>query len=269
MPSRRTGGILLACLLALATAGSAQAASTSGATGSSGATGATGSTGATATAGTQPGPVPGPTERLAYLAYVVIPTEARTAPSVYASVAEHVGTQSLWVGGPVQLLVLGSAIDAAGREWLQVRLPIRPNDASGWIPSNNVILKRTEWRLVVYLHHRRLEALHDGQLVRSFQVVIGKRATPTPMGLFALYAIARQPPGSELGPYALHLTAHSDVLTNYGGGPGRVAIHGRAGPLLADPIGSARSHGCIRADNNEILWLVARLPLGTPVEVVY
>jgi lipoprotein-anchoring transpeptidase ErfK/SrfK len=39
------------------------------------------------------------------------------------------------------------------------------------------------------------------------------------------------------------------VLDDYGGGPGRVAIHGRAGASLLDPLGTARSHGCIRIDN--------------------
>jgi lipoprotein-anchoring transpeptidase ErfK/SrfK len=216
---------------------------------------------------TSPGPVPAPTPELAYLATVVVHTEARAAPSVYATVVTPVSTESLWVHGPVGLLVLRSVVDAAGREWLWVRLPIRPNDAKGWIPANDVIVHPTQWRIVVKLRSRRLEALHDGLLVRSFPVVVGKAATPTPTGLFALYAIARQPRGSELGPYALHLTAHSNVLTNYGGGPGRVAIHGRAGPLLRDPVGTARSHGCIRADNYEITWLVARLQLGTPVVV--
>jgi hypothetical protein len=37
-------------------------------------------------------------------------------------------------------------------------------------------------------------------------------------------------------------TAYSDVLEDYGGGRGRVPIHGRSGAVLADPLGSARSH---------------------------
>jgi lipoprotein-anchoring transpeptidase ErfK/SrfK len=56
-------------------------------------------------------------------------------------------------------------------------------------------------------------------------------------------------------------------LMNYGGGPGRVALHGRAGALLDDPLGSASSHGCIRMDNKVIAWLAARLGPGTPVRV--
>ena len=52
--------------------------------------------------------------------------------------------------------------------------------------------------------------------------------------------------GDFYGPWALHLTALSDVLTTFDGGPGRIAIHGRGGSSLRDPLGTARSHGCIR-----------------------
>jgi lipoprotein-anchoring transpeptidase ErfK/SrfK len=59
----------------------------------------------------------------------------------------------------------------------------------------------------------------------------------------------------------------SNVLENYGGGPGRVGIHGRAGASLLDPLGSARSHGCIRIDNHHVAWLAAHIPAGTPVRI--
>jgi lipoprotein-anchoring transpeptidase ErfK/SrfK len=98
-------------------------------------------------------------------------------------------------------------------------------------------------------------------------VVVGKGATPTPAGLFAVYERVHQAPGSELGPWVLHLTAHSNTLLNFGGGPGRVALHGRAGALLGDPLGSASSHGCVRMDDNLIAWLAVRLAPGTPVLV--
>jgi hypothetical protein len=74
-----------------------------------------------------------------------------------------------------------------------------------------------------------------------------------------------RPAGSA--PAALHRTAHSDVLEDYGGGKGRVAIHGRSGPLRADPLGSARSHGCVRIDNADVAWLARRATEGTPVEI--
>lgn len=63
------------------------------------------------------------------------------------------------------------------------------------------------------------------------------------------------------------LRANSDVLDNFGGGTGRVALHGRSGASLRDPLGSARSHGCVRMNNDVIRWLAGRVPAGTPVRV--
>ena len=105
-----------------------------------------------------------------------------------------------------------------------------------------------------------------GKLARRFRAVVGKPATPTPRGMFAVYERARQPdPSGFIGPWALHLTAHSNVLKNYGGGPGRIAIHGRSGASLGDPLGSGRSHGCVRVPNADIRWMARKLPVGTPV----
>jgi lipoprotein-anchoring transpeptidase ErfK/SrfK len=154
----------------------------------------------------------------------------------------------------VRLLVLDSAVAATGATWVKVRLPTRPNDATGWIPAGRARIVATPWRLVLDLSERR-------------RVVIGKPGTPTPTGLFAISEKIRQPRGSEIGPSALHLTAHSNVLENFGGGPGRVAIHGRAGALLRAPLGSAASHGCVRADSREVSWMAVRLREGTPVLV--
>ena len=89
-------------------------------------------------------------------------------------------------------------------------------------------------------------------------------ATPTPDGLAAIYERDPQTdPSGFLGPWVLPLTVFSNVLFNFGGGPGRVAIHGRDGASLSDPLGSARSHGCIRIDNTSIDWMAANIPQGT------
>ena len=116
------------------------------------------------------------------------------------------------------------------------------------------------------MSERRVRLLRAGQVRRSFGAVVGTPGTPTPTGRFAVSEMVRQPdPSGFLGPWALHLTAHSDVLDEYGGGPGRVAFHGRSGLSLLDPLGSARSHGCVRVDNREIRFLARVLTPGVPV----
>jgi lipoprotein-anchoring transpeptidase ErfK/SrfK len=163
--------------------------------------------------------------------------------------------------------VLDSA-ERAGRVWLEVLLPIRPTGRSGWIPRDNVVLRRTRWWIDVRLRSRRVTVYRDGRWLRSVHAVVGAPRTPTPRGLAAIYERNPQPdPRAFLGPWALSLTALSHVLESYGGGPGRVAIHGRGGAALRDPLGSARSHGCIRVDSAAVDWLARRVPPGTPVRI--
>jgi lipoprotein-anchoring transpeptidase ErfK/SrfK len=205
------------------------------------------------------------TRRRAHLAQVVVPTRVRARPGGGRR-RERLGTAARWGGGPVRLLVLRSRVAAGGRRWLQVRLPERPNDRAGWIPGDRTRLRATAWRVVVSLGRRTVTVRRRGRVVRRFRAVVGSPSTPSPRGLFAISERIRQPSG-VLGPWALHLTAHSEVLDDYGGGPGRVAIHGRAGALLADPLGTAASHGCVRLGNRAVSWLARRAIEGTPVRV--
>jgi lipoprotein-anchoring transpeptidase ErfK/SrfK len=211
--------------------------------------------------------VGGPTSKSAWTATPTYPTAARSAPRQDARRIARVTTTAAWDGGPVGLLVLGARHDSSGRLWLRVQLPERPNGRAGWIDADYTKLSTTPWRILIERGRRRAVVFRDGRPVRSWRVVVGKPSTPTPRGLFAVYERVRQPAGSELGPWALQLTAHSNTLMNYGGGPGRVALHGRSGPLLRDPLGSARSHGCIRMQNRIVSWLAARARPGTPVEI--
>ena len=143
-----------------------------------------------------------------------------------------------------------------GRCWLHVRLPSRPNDAAAWLNADRVLLQSTPWRVVVSRRARSISVYRDGERLRRFSVVVGATATPSPLGLFSIVDVWRWHPADFLGSYILPLTAHSNVLQEFGGGDGRVGIHGRGGASLLDPLGSARSHGCIRMDNGAIDWLV-------------
>jgi lipoprotein-anchoring transpeptidase ErfK/SrfK len=203
-----------------------------------------------------------PTRARAWIAQLAARTPAWPRPRAHGSprMLEPLGA---WTGGPVGLLVL-----RARARWVQVRLPTRPNRAAAWIRADRVVLRPTRWRVEIDVGERRVTALRDGRPVRSFGAVVGAPATPTPRGRFALYEVDRQPdPFGFLGPVALHLTAHSGVLDDYGGGPGRVAVHGRGGASLLDPLGSAASHGCIRVDSGQAAWLARKLRPGVPVTV--
>jgi lipoprotein-anchoring transpeptidase ErfK/SrfK len=167
--------------------------------------------------------------------------------------------------------VLGATRAREGRCWVKVRLPSRPNDASGWLKAEQVLLRPSAWSIAVSLAKRTLTVLRGGRVVRRSSVVIGAPGTPTPTGLFSIIGAWRWQPNAFLGSWILPLTAHSDALREFDGGDGTVGIHGRGGTSLLDPLGSARSHGCIRLANFAIDWLVraigpAQLP-GIPVMV--
>jgi lipoprotein-anchoring transpeptidase ErfK/SrfK len=202
----------------------------------------------------------------ATIARIIAPTFARR----FVGSAKHskpVDASTSWSHHAQVLLVL-EATTRDGRAWVKVRLGDRPNTAAGWIPRDRVQLGHTSYWVDVRRGSRRVTIYRKGKRVRRFNAVIGKASTPTPLGLAAIYELNRQPnPRAFLGPWSLSLTAHSNVLRNYGGGPGRVAIHGRAGASLRDPLGSARSHGCIRVSNGNIGWMAKHVPPGTPVRI--
>jgi hypothetical protein len=218
--------------------------------------------------------VDGPQARSAWTARIVSPTVARPQPWI-ARARMRLGTRAQWGGGPMQLLVLDSMFVTdrsrarTRRLWLEVALPVRPNGTTGWIRADKAALARNRWRVVVSRGRREAKVYRAGRLMRRMRVVVGAPSTPTPLGRFAVYESIRQAnPGGFIGPWALHLTAFSNVLDNYGGGPGRVALHGRSGASLRDPLGTARSHGCVRMLNADILYLARRLVPGTPVRIV-
>lgn len=210
--------------------------------------------------------VPGPSRKVGtYSARILIGTAVRGRPGS-KSTRWYARTRTKWSGNGQRLMVLGSR-RVRGKLWLKVRLPVRPNDSHGWIPRDRVQLARSPHYLVVDRSRRYLTIFRKGRKVRSFRVVVGEPSTPTPLGLFAIQDRARQPnPRGFIGPWAVPLTAHSEELRRYDGGPGLVALHGRAGASLLDPLGSARSHGCVRMGNGRILG-ITRMMLGTAVRI--
>jgi lipoprotein-anchoring transpeptidase ErfK/SrfK len=207
-----------------------------------------------------------PTKAVSYAARLVVPTVIRSKPSTRAKRITKLQPYGSWNGGPV-VLAIAEVREISGVRWLRVRLPVRPNGKTGWLPQSSVDVSRLRYRIEISRRRHLLNLLRDGQRVASARVVIGAPSTPTPKGSFAVLEVVRQPKGSILGPWALHLTAHSNVLDNFGGGPGRVALHGRSGGLLNDPLGSSRSHGCIRMDNAFVKRLERVAVEGTPVTI--
>lgn len=153
---------------------------------------------------------------------------------------------------------------AAG-DWLHVSVPIRPNGTTGWIRAGDVVVSTLRARILVERAARRLRFWLDDRLVLDERVAVGTPATPTPLGHFFVDAVARPPsPRGPFGPYQVSVTGFSEVLRNFGGGQGQIAIHGTNRPEL---IGGDVSNGCIRLRNAAVTILAERVPTGTPVEI--
>ena len=163
------------------------------------------------------------------------------------------------------LPVIGRRVTPAGVALLHVMLPGRPNGSRGWITEEATAPAPTAWSIVVEIAARRVLVYRGRVLARSFSAIVGKPSTPTPRGQYFVEESVRMPAGAPGGPYALALSAHSDVLRHFDGGQGQVAIHGVQN--LSGAIGSASSHGCVRLDTRDLGWLVARIRPGARVLV--
>ena len=164
-------------------------------------------------------------------------------------------------GSPRALL-----ITARTDGWLQVQLPLRPNGATGWIRAAGVPVRTVPFGVRVDLSERTLDVLEDGQPVLHTTVAVGTPDAPTPTGrFFVVDKVETGTTSSAYGPFALGLSAHSEVLTEFAGGDGQVGIHGTNDP---SSIGRAASSGCVRVPNDVITDLADLLPLGTPVVIV-
>jgi lipoprotein-anchoring transpeptidase ErfK/SrfK len=199
------------------------------------------------------------------LAVLVVSHVSRQAPRSNSQRLRTVAARRPITGEQTVLPVLAHATDHAGRRWLQVRLPGRPNGQVGWIVRDGTIARSTRWRLVVDLAGRTVTAYEGTQAVRTFRAVVGKPSTPTPQGMFFIEEAVALPASAVGAPFALALSARSVVLQEFDGGPGQIAIHGLAN--IGGTPGSAASHGCIRLTTAAMTWLVTHLAPGVPVTI--
>ena len=200
------------------------------------------------------------------LALVGRTTLARSRPNPGSTPVALVSKMRPITGEQTVLPVIAQATDSRGGDWLRVLLPGRPNGHTGWIIASSTTPARTEWRILIRLSTRLVTAVRDGRVVRTFSAVVGKPSTPTPIGRFFVEESVQVSQHDVGAPYALALSARSNVLQEFAGGPGQIALHGTNN--IGGIPGTAASHGCIRLDTQAITWLATRAGPGTPVLVI-
>jgi lipoprotein-anchoring transpeptidase ErfK/SrfK len=149
--------------------------------------------------------------------------------------------------------------------WLEVYLPVRPNDGTAWIHSSSVDVTLNPYRVVVNVAAHELTTLRAGRVLMHATVGVGKPATPTPHGLFyVIEELKMVPDTGPYGTYAFGLSAYSNVLKTFGTGDAQIALHGTNEP---GSIGQNWSNGCVHLPDSVADWLAKKLPLGTPVQI--
>jgi L,D-transpeptidase catalytic domain len=150
-------------------------------------------------------------------------------------------------------------------ELLKVLLPERPNGSTGWVRAADVTVEHADHEIRIALAARTLRWTERGNVVLDAKIAVGSPKYPTPTGrFFVTDLLDTGESGGAYGPYAIGLSAHSDVLTEFGGGDGQVGIHGTNDP---SSIGRAVSHGCVRVPNDVITRLATTVPIGTVVTI--
>lgn len=220
---------------------------------------------AAAAAWTDPSMPQRPSSTTTWIGRLVADVRPHSSPDPASPVVGVVPAVAPLGKGITTLMILDRRPGADGRLWVRVLLPRRPNGTSGWVPAESLTLMTTPLRIRVDLSSRRLFLYRSGRLVRSVQVAVGTPETPTPTGLFAVAEmIHAKPSNGFLGPIVFPLTGFSDVLNEYAGGNGRVAMHGTSLPEL---IGTRASHGCVRILNRDVVALSRIVRPGVPVRI--
>jgi lipoprotein-anchoring transpeptidase ErfK/SrfK len=164
-------------------------------------------------------------------------------------------------GLPEIYLALQLYTSPEGEEWVQIRIPGRPNGRVGWVPREGLgEFKVVRTQLVIERRKLRITLYKSGRRIFSAPIGIGKASTPTPGGKFWIREKLKGFGNPVYGPLAFGTAAYSKISDWPGGGV--VGIHGTNQPQL---IPGKPSHGCVRLKNSAILSLARKLPLGTPL----
>jgi hypothetical protein len=202
-------------------------------------------------------------EKIGHWAVVLRNVAARRLPKASAPVVSMLGTVTTDETQNLVLILDGVDIDPR-QTWYRVRLPILPNNSTGWVPRSalgNLYVVHTH----LYVNRATFTATlkRDGRTIFTTRVGVGRSYWPTPAGQFYVRDKLTSLNNPVYGPLAFGTSGRSPVLTDWPGG-GFIGIHGTNEPQI---IPGAVSHGCIRLPNDAIVRLSRLMQVGTPLTV--
>ncbi len=121
--------------------------------------------------------------------------------------------------------------------------------------------------IVVHIPSRTLDWYKDGKLVKTYPVAVGRRANPTPVGVFTVFQ-------KEVNPWWYPPKGNRPVASGPNNPLGyrwlgfapMYGIHGTNAPWQ---IGGVVSNGCVRMQEADVEELFPQVDYGTPVRIVY
>jgi hypothetical protein len=165
---------------------------------------------------------------------------------------------------PELYVVLSRWVDPRGNEWMKIRLPMRPNGRTGWVPRSALSeLNLVRKHIVVDKRRLRVTLYDRGRVRFRARVGVGKKGTPTPSGSFYIREKFKVHGVPLYGTHAIGTSAYAPTLSDWPGG-GVVGMHGTNQPGL---IPGRPSHGCMRLKNRDIARLYRLAPRGTPIHI--
>ncbi len=148
--------------------------------------------------------------------------------------------------------------------WAGVPTQLLPNGQLAWVKLNERQLQIDSVRQEIHidLSDYSAELLRNGKVERTWAVGIGAPGTPTPTGQFSITDKIRDDLNPAYGCCVLALSATQPNLPAGWTGGNRMALHG-----TSEPLGEANSTGCVHNGESDLLALMDRAPLGTPVTI--
>jgi len=212
-------------------------------------------------------PAPGPVtlsnpDGVSFWAPIVRRVAARAHPGTGSRIVARLGTRTPERTSNAVLLL--QRRESGGQAWLKVRLPVLPNNTTGWVPRSSLGgYQAVDKHLVVDRRRLNVVLYRRGRAIFRARVGIGQRRWPTPAGRFYIRNKLTGYRSPFYGPIAFGTSARSAVLTDWPAG-GFVGIHGTNRPEL---LPGRVSHGCIRMRNGDIVRLARLMTPGTPLTI--
>lgn len=195
--------------------------------------------------------------------------EPRTADTVFidGSRLPYPLFSTTYFGSPLVLRVTETTTDG---DWLQVQVPVRPNNSTVWVRAEDFDLKWTSVRIEASTASHPggaagLLRVFDGdEMILEAPVTSGKASASTPAmtGWVGQVLDGFNP---AYGPHIIDIGGHSDAIKTFSGGMPRMALHGTDVPEM---IEERISNGALRLQN-DVLEQLRSIPglLGAPVTI--